>query len=98
MAKIMTCKYSWPFKNAVTEEEAPDYYSIIKSPVDLSLVQAKVNDLGYKSRQAFMDDLEQIVADCFTYNGEDTCKCLFCFIFMSLNLKKSVNNLLKWFT
>lgn len=30
MAKIMSCKYAWPFKNAVLEEDAPDYYTIIQ--------------------------------------------------------------------
>ena len=30
MAKIMGCKYAWPFKNAVLEEDAPDYYNIIQ--------------------------------------------------------------------
>jgi len=30
MAKIMACKYAWPFKNAVLEEDAPDYYNIIE--------------------------------------------------------------------
>lgn len=30
MAKIMSCKYAWPFKNAVLEEDAPDYYNIIE--------------------------------------------------------------------
>lgn len=30
MAKIMSCKFAWPFKNAVLEEDAPDYYTIIE--------------------------------------------------------------------
>ena len=30
MAKIVACKYAWPFKTAVCEEDAPDYYKIIQ--------------------------------------------------------------------
>jgi hypothetical protein len=30
MAKTVGCKYAWPFKDAVLEEDAPDYYTIIE--------------------------------------------------------------------
>jgi hypothetical protein len=28
--KILTSKYAWPFKSAVTEDEAPDYKTIVE--------------------------------------------------------------------
>ena len=42
--------------------------------MDLATIQTKLNNKDYKSRQAFCDDLELIVKNCLTYNGEDTCK------------------------
>ena len=44
--------------------------------MDLSTVQLKVNNKAYKSRQAFCQDLQQIVHNCLTYNGEDTCNII----------------------
>lgn len=42
--------------------------------MDLSTVQLKVNKKAYKTRQEFCQDLELIVQNCLTYNGDDTCK------------------------
>ncbi len=30
LSKLLQCKYAWPFKNAVSEDEAPDYNKIIQ--------------------------------------------------------------------
>lgn len=42
--------------------------------MDLSTVQLKINSKAYKSRQAYVDDLELIANNCISYNGDDTCK------------------------
>ena len=42
--------------------------------MDLSTVQLRINSKVYKSRQAFVQDLELIVENCLTYNGEDSCE------------------------
>ena len=42
--------------------------------MDLSTIQLRINSKAYKSRQAFVQDLELIVENCITYNGEDSCK------------------------
>jgi len=44
--------------------------------MELTTIQFKINSKTYKSRQAFIDDMELIVKNCLTYNGEDTCKFL----------------------
>ncbi len=31
-------KSAWPFKNPVKREEVPDYYDIIKDPIDLGVI------------------------------------------------------------
>lgn len=32
-------KSSWPFKDPVKREEVPDYYDVIKNPIDLSKIE-----------------------------------------------------------
>lgn len=72
LQKILQCKYAWPFKNAVSEDDAPDYNTIIQTPMDLSTVQLKINNKVYKSRIEFVSDLDLLVQNCLTYNGDDT--------------------------
>ena len=38
---------SWPFREPVDKNKVPDYYDIIKKPMDLQTIQKKV-DLGLK--------------------------------------------------
>jgi hypothetical protein len=45
--------------------------------MDLSTIQLRINSKTYKSRQAFVRDMDLIVKNCFAYNGEESCKCHF---------------------
>ena len=40
----------------------------------LSTIQLRINSKAYKTRGDFVADLQQIVHNCLTYNGDDTCK------------------------
>jgi hypothetical protein len=68
----MLSKYSWPFKVAVSEDDAPDYYTIIEQPMDLETIQSKINNKTYKSRSDFVQDLSLIADNCLAYNGNET--------------------------
>jgi len=46
------------------------YYKIIKTPIDLSSIKHKLLDGQYENRHQFRDDLDLIVTNCKTYNGE----------------------------
>jgi len=63
---------SWPFLTAVNTEEVTDYLDVISDPIDLSLIQERLNDNHYKSRQMFMMDLERMTQNCCKYNAPDT--------------------------
>ncbi|KAI9349453.1 hypothetical protein DFJ73DRAFT_833617 [Zopfochytrium polystomum] len=60
--------YSLPFINKVDRREVPDYYIIIKKPMDLTQMTKKLHALQYMSKDDFADDLYLIWSNCLTYN------------------------------
>lgn len=67
--KAMT-EHSGPFLNRVNKREAPDYYNIIKHPMDIGTMMKKLKGLQYKSKKEFVDDLNLIWANCLAYNTD----------------------------
>ncbi|KAJ5132845.1 hypothetical protein N7448_007003 [Penicillium atrosanguineum] len=65
--KAMT-EHSTAFLTRVNKRDAPDYYSIIKHPMDLGSMTKKLKGLQYRSKQDFVDDLNLIWANCLKYN------------------------------
>ncbi|OMJ72784.1 hypothetical protein SteCoe_28703 [Stentor coeruleus] len=53
----------------VKKETYPDYYNIIKQPVDLSSINAKAKRGEYTSAQNFIADLDLIIYNSSLYNG-----------------------------
>jgi bromodomain-containing protein 7/9 len=56
------------FAAPVTEDIAPGYFAMIKNPIDLSAIRAKVHDDEYQSLQQFKDDMKLMFDNCTTYN------------------------------
>ncbi|CAF4465651.1 unnamed protein product [Rotaria socialis] len=68
---LRTNENSWPFLEPVTEELAPKYFTIIKNPIDLSMIQQKINNKVYVNNSTeFIQDIELMVANCEQYNGK----------------------------
>lgn len=63
-------EHSTPFLNRVSKREAPNYYSIIKTPMDLNTVLKKLKTLQYQNKKEFVDDLLLIWQNCLTYNSD----------------------------
>lgn len=63
-------EYSTPFLTRVNKREAPDYYSVIKTPMDLGTMTKKLKTLAYTSTAEFVADLELIWTNCLKYNGD----------------------------
>ncbi|KAI8636118.1 hypothetical protein BD408DRAFT_426659 [Parasitella parasitica] len=61
-------EHSTPFLNKVNKREAPDYFDVIKKPMDLGTVTKKMKNLSYRSRKDFADDLYLIYDNCLAYN------------------------------
>jgi histone acetyltransferase len=63
---------SWPFLKPVSKSEAPNYSEIVKTPMDLSLLEKNVNDGKYHTLEHFERDLRLIFANCYQYNGQES--------------------------
>lgn len=60
------------FLQPVTPEIAPDYRDIIKDPIDLGTMKAKVLDGDYNQMETFIADLALMFQNCKTYNQPGT--------------------------
>ncbi|KAL4786183.1 hypothetical protein BJX76DRAFT_322144 [Aspergillus varians] len=65
--KAMT-EHSSAFLTRVNKRDAPDYYAVIKHPMDLGTMTKKLKALQYRSKQDFVDDLNLIWSNCLKYN------------------------------
>ncbi|KRT81203.1 hypothetical protein AMK59_5891, partial [Oryctes borbonicus] len=62
---------AWPFVDPVDEEYAPNYYSVIRKPMDLQSMEERLERGYYKTYSKFKDDFQLIVDNCRLYNGAD---------------------------
>lgn len=75
LAKMVKCDKFDVFTEAVTEDEAPGYYTIIKYPMDFSKMKTKIEEGSYgsgsKAAAAFYDDFLLVFENCYLYNDDD---------------------------
>lgn len=57
------------FLQPVNPKLVPDYYNIIRYPMDLQTIRSKLRAHKYVSRESFLVDVNQIVSNCELYNG-----------------------------
>lgn len=63
---------SWPFAQPVSRKEVADYYEVIKEPMDLSTMEAKLEADKYSNMEEFVYDARLIFDNCRSYNNETT--------------------------
>ncbi|OVA10276.1 Bromodomain [Macleaya cordata] len=75
LAKLMKHKHGWVFNTPVDVKGLGlrDYYVIIKNPMDLGTVKARLNKNGYKSPKEFAEDVKLTFHNAMSYNrkGQD---------------------------
>ncbi|KAL2510753.1 Histone acetyltransferase GCN5 [Abeliophyllum distichum] len=64
---------AWPFKEPVDARDVPDYYDIVKNPMDLKTLSKRVeSEQYYVSLDMFVADVRRMFANARTYNSPDT--------------------------
>jgi histone acetyltransferase len=64
--------YSWPFLYPVDKKEVPDYYEIIKEPMDLETISIRLNRKFYRTIDIFTSDFRRMFDNCRVYNSPNT--------------------------
>lgn len=70
--QIVSHKSAWPFIEPVDPTEAPDYYKVIKEPMDLQTIEMRINDRHYKKLSEFIGDITKIFDNCRYYNPKES--------------------------
>ncbi|EGX89020.1 histone acetyltransferase GCN5 [Cordyceps militaris CM01] len=65
-------KQAWPFLHPVNRDEVPDYYTVIKEPMDLSTMEERLTQDMYTGPQELVRDMKLIFDNCRKYNDATT--------------------------
>jgi len=71
---LMNHAYGWVFSNPVDPIELglPDYFDVIKEPMDLGLVKKRLIAGDYKSADNVVRDVWLVFSNAILYNGDDS--------------------------
>ncbi|GMR48802.1 hypothetical protein PMAYCL1PPCAC_18997, partial [Pristionchus mayeri] len=72
LARLMRDRRFHIFNNPVDIEDAQDYYEIIRRPMCMSDMMAKIDRRDYVDPQQFVDDINLIMSNALEYNPPDT--------------------------
>ncbi|KAI8845652.1 hypothetical protein BJ741DRAFT_585434 [Chytriomyces cf. hyalinus JEL632] len=61
-------EHSEPFLVRVSKKDVPEYYNVIKNPMDLGTMTKKLYALEYMSKESFAQDLSLIWSNCLLFN------------------------------
>ncbi|XP_053677351.1 nucleosome-remodeling factor subunit NURF301 [Anopheles nili] len=70
--QIQQHKSAWPFMEPVDPNEAPDYYRVIKEPMDLQKIEGKIDNKIYQTLSEFIGDMTKIFDNCRYYNPKES--------------------------
>ncbi|XP_048580130.1 bromodomain adjacent to zinc finger domain protein 2B isoform X2 [Nematostella vectensis] len=63
---------AWPFLIPVNAKQFPEYYKIIRKPMDFHTMKIKLRDYQYSSPQEFAQDSRLVFANCEEFNEDDS--------------------------
>ncbi|KAK4328159.1 hypothetical protein Pmani_001432 [Petrolisthes manimaculis] len=68
-------KNAWPFLEPVDPSEVPDYYKVVKEPMDLKTVESRVEEKSYERLAQFIGDVMLVFDNCRLYNPPNSSFC-----------------------
>ncbi|XP_069982461.1 nucleosome-remodeling factor subunit NURF301 isoform X1 [Penaeus vannamei] len=68
-------KNAWPFLEPVDPSEVPDYYKVVKEPMDLKTVESRVEAQSYQQLAQFIGDVMLVFDNCRLYNPPNSSFC-----------------------
>uniref|UniRef100_A0AAX7UPU4 Bromodomain PHD finger transcription factor n=1 Tax=Astatotilapia calliptera TaxID=8154 RepID=A0AAX7UPU4_ASTCA len=72
LRSLQAHKMAWPFLEPVDTNDAPDYYRVIKEPMDLSTMEERLQKREYIKLTEFVADMTKIFDNCRYYNPSDS--------------------------
>ncbi|XP_077589921.1 nucleosome-remodeling factor subunit BPTF [Stigmatopora nigra] len=72
LRSLQSHKMAWPFLEPVDAHDAPDYYRVIKEPMDFSTMESRLQKRHYRKLTEFVADVTKIFDNCRYYNPNDT--------------------------
>ncbi|GAB6020776.1 hypothetical protein CHUAL_003435 [Chamberlinius hualienensis] len=72
LKSLQSHKQAWPFRHPVEPKEVPDYYKIIKDPMDLQTMDRKLTNRQYQRLSDFICDMTKIFDNCRYYNSRES--------------------------
>lgn len=76
LTDMMKHNDGWPFLRPVSKRDAPDYYEVIKKPMDFATIKNNINNFKYDDYTNIIDDIRLTFQNCWDYNepGSDIYK------------------------
>uniref|UniRef100_A0A6Q2YEX4 Bromodomain PHD finger transcription factor n=1 Tax=Esox lucius TaxID=8010 RepID=A0A6Q2YEX4_ESOLU len=72
LRSLQAHKMAWPFLEPVDPNDAPDYYGVIKEPMDLATMEDRLQKRYYNKLTEFVADMTKIFDNCRYYNPSDS--------------------------
>ncbi|OQS54648.1 GCN5 [Ecytonucleospora hepatopenaei] len=72
ISELYASPSSWPFLEPVSAKDVPDYFTIIKRPMDLSKIKHKYIKKEYNEFFEFREDVMLMINNCKTFNASHT--------------------------
>ncbi|CCI46368.1 unnamed protein product [Albugo candida] len=71
LSKLMESEHGWAFNSPVdpVQWNIPDYFDIIKCPMDLGAIKKRLENEHYNSVDAFAADVRLVFENCIAYNS-----------------------------
>ncbi|XP_067020720.1 bromodomain adjacent to zinc finger domain protein 2B-like isoform X5 [Acropora muricata] len=72
LAEMEKHEDAWPFLVPVNAKQFPEYYRIIKRPMDFHTMKIKLRDCQYSGPNEFVDDARTVFLNCEEFNEDDS--------------------------